>query len=80
MENPTASPDIVGVQIGARLVAVHLSLPQITRYGKRRVMQRRILYLEPDGTISHIDYDDAQPVLLARWFPMSAQARHRRRN
>ncbi|MET8122506.1 hypothetical protein [Micromonospora sp. NPDC005189] len=31
-------------------------------------MQRRILHIEPDGTISHVDYDDAQPVLLTRSF------------
>lgn len=36
--------------------------------GKPRVMQRRILHIEPDGTISHVDYDDAQPVLLTRSF------------
>ncbi|MEV4656583.1 AAA family ATPase [Micromonospora sp. NPDC049301] len=33
----------------------------------------RILQIEPDGTIRHVDYDDAQPVLLTRSFLANPQ-------
>ncbi|MEU4338854.1 AAA family ATPase [Micromonospora lupini] len=33
----------------------------------------RILQIEPDGTINHVDYDEAQPVLLTRSFLANPQ-------
>ncbi|WP_455768937.1 AAA family ATPase [Micromonospora zamorensis] len=37
------------------------------------VPHARILQIEPDGAISRVDYDDAQPVLLTRSFLASPQ-------
>ncbi|MFG1871586.1 AAA family ATPase [Micromonospora arborensis] len=37
------------------------------------VPHARILQIEPDGVIRHVDYDDAQPVVLTRSFLASPQ-------